>query len=150
MSFSECLKRCINYLCRYYGTSRPTSDLSNSNLVYLSSRQALADVSTLKQVITAQYKLTDKIKWISFGGSYSGALSAWLRLKYPDVVDGAVATSAPVLAKFNFFEYLEVVGKSLGSSQAGGCVCVCVCSCGGGCLYWMFISLLVWQSSKYK
>ena len=106
-------------MCRYYGASHPTSDLSNKNLVYLSSRQALADVATLKSVLTAQYNLTEKNKWISFGGSYSGALSAWLRLKYPDLVDGAVATSAPVLAKFNFYEYLEVVERSLRSSEAG-------------------------------
>ena len=106
-------------VCRYYGASHPTPDLSNKNLVYLSSRQALADVATLKSVLTAQYNLTEKNKWISFGGSYSGALSAWLRLKYPDLVDGAVATSAPVLAKFNFYEYLEVVERSLRSSEAG-------------------------------
>ena len=104
---------------RYYGASHPTPDLSNKNLVYLSSRQALADVVTLKAVIQSKYNLTDKIKWISFGGSYSGALSAWLRLKYPGVVHGAVATSAPVLAKFNFYEYLEVVERSLWSSSAG-------------------------------
>lgn len=111
---------CINVsFTRYYGASHPTEDLSNKNLVYLSSRQALADVTTLKAVLQTQYNLTDKNRWISFGGSYSGALSAWLRLKYPDVVDGAVATSAPVLAKLNFYEYLEVVDRSLRSSQAG-------------------------------
>lgn len=55
-------------------------------------------------------------KVISFGGSYSGALSTWLRQQYPTSIYGAIATSAPILAKENFVEYQEVVTTSLKST----------------------------------
>lgn len=82
--------------CRYYGESHPTPNASLSNLLYLSSRQALRDAVTFKGYFMTQHNLTDLNKWISFGGSYSGALSGWLRMYYPDTVAGAVATSGPV------------------------------------------------------
>lgn len=102
--------------CRYYGESHPTSDASVRNLQYLSSRQALEDMVNFKKHIVNTYNLTNN-SWVSFGGSYSGALSAWLRIKYPQTVVGAVATSGPVQAQLNFHQYLQVVRASLATSE---------------------------------
>ena len=58
--------------------------------------------------------------WVSLGGSYPGSLAAWLRLKYPHLVSGSVSTSGPLLAKADFYEYLQVVTESL--DTVPGCV----------------------------
>jgi len=49
---------------------------------------------------------------VVFGCSYSGALSAWFRLKYPDLVVASVAPSGPVLAQTNFTGYIAQFSRS--------------------------------------
>lgn len=97
---------------RFYGESVPNNDLSVQNLAYLSSMQALADIKRLLEVIKSQSQFQNS-KVVVFGGSYPGNLAAWLRLAYPNLIDAAVSSSAPVLAKIDFYEYLEVVGDAL-------------------------------------
>lgn len=76
-------------------------DLSVKNLIYLTSEQALADLATFITKTKDELKLTGK--WIAFGGSYPGSLAAWLRMKYPHLVHGAVSSSGPLLAEVDFF-----------------------------------------------
>ncbi|RWS31159.1 lysosomal Pro-X carboxypeptidase-like protein, partial [Leptotrombidium deliense] len=84
---------------RYYGQSMPYGkkafkDLKNTG--YLTAEQALADFAELIQDIKQSYKAARKSPVIVFGGSYGGMLSAWFRMKYPHLAEGALAASAPI------------------------------------------------------
>ncbi|KAI1894055.1 hypothetical protein AGOR_G00130050 [Albula goreensis] len=105
---------------RFYGESINPDGLETEQLSYLSSQQALADLVAFHHYIRDHYELTHKNTWISFGGSYPGALSAWLRGKFPHLIYGAVASSAPVKAKLDFSGYNKVVGLSLMDEAVGG------------------------------
>lgn len=100
---------------RYYGESQPVPDISTPNLQYLSSRQALADIAQFityfKKLYLFQYLQNSSV--IVFGGSYAGSLAAWARSRYPYLIDGAVASSAPMVAMMEFQEYYVAVGEAL-------------------------------------
>ncbi|KAI9915516.1 hypothetical protein PsorP6_007282 [Peronosclerospora sorghi] len=105
---------------RFYGKSYPTNDMSLPNLRYLSSEQALADLAHFHSFVTDKYHLTAE-KWVAFGGSYPGNLAAWVKLKYPALFAGTVASSAPLEVKLDFYEYMEVVGDGLRYFGGGAC-----------------------------
>ncbi|XP_044588209.1 putative serine protease K12H4.7 [Cotesia glomerata] len=104
---------CFQLEHRFYGKSHPTQDLSIKNLVYLTSEQALADLAYFIEGMTHLHQIPAGTKFIVFGGSYPGSLAAWMRVKYPHLVHGAVSSSGPLLAKIDFQEYYAVVEDSL-------------------------------------
>lgn len=84
---------------RYYGESMPYGNKSYADpqhLGYLTSEQALADFVDLIQYLRTKAENRNS-PVIVFGGSYGGMLSAWIRMKYPHIVQGAIAASAPIL-----------------------------------------------------
>jgi lysosomal Pro-X carboxypeptidase len=86
---------------RYYGKSSPMSDddeedTDKNTLKHLNSMEALADYASLVRELREEYE--DAVAVIAFGGSYGGMLASWMRMKYPHVVDGAIAASAPIYA----------------------------------------------------
>jgi pimeloyl-ACP methyl ester carboxylesterase len=102
---------------RFYGDSVPFNDSSTPNLRYLTTLQALADFANFRVSLPSQpgmQMLPSNATWILFGGSYSGSLSAWARLKYPHLFHGSLAASAPVQPKTDFPEYFDVVTTSIG------------------------------------
>ncbi|XP_068085052.1 putative serine protease K12H4.7 [Anabrus simplex] len=94
---------------RYYGKSVPAS-FSGRDPRYLSSEQALEDIA---HFIEAQKEQYPDSPWIVSGCSYAGNLATWMRQKYPHLVQGAIAGSAPLLVKADFYEYFEVIGEVL-------------------------------------
>lgn len=70
--------------------------------MFLSSEQALADTAAFIINIKRELGIPHTTKWVTFGGSYAGSLSAWLRMKYPHLVHAAVSSSGPLLAKIDF------------------------------------------------
>lgn len=101
---------------RYYGKSQPFTSLTTENLKYLTIENALADLASFEEFAKEKYGL--KGKWISAGGSYPGALSAFYRATYPEEVSGALASSAPVQAKENFEDYDRHVFEVAGTECA--------------------------------
>jgi pimeloyl-ACP methyl ester carboxylesterase len=81
---------------RYYGTSLPFSDLSNEHLQYLTLDNVLEDLAGFQKWISTSQGWSGK--WITVGGSYSGTVSAIYRLKHPELIVGALASSAPMIA----------------------------------------------------
>ncbi|OWM66423.1 hypothetical protein CDL15_Pgr013640 [Punica granatum] len=105
---------------RYYGKSSPFTSLTTENLKYLSSKQALFDLAAFRQFyqdsISSKFNKSNKENpWFVFGVSYSGALSAWFRLKFPHLTCGSLASSAVVQAIYEFPEFDRQIGDSAGA-----------------------------------
>lgn len=80
---------------RYYGNSKVFQDCGHDSMRYLEAEQAMADYAHL----ITQSKLLWKFNHvIAFGGSYGGMLAAYMRMRYPELVNGAIAGSAPILS----------------------------------------------------
>ncbi|XP_063532638.1 putative serine protease K12H4.7 [Cydia strobilella] len=108
---------------RYYGKSLPniTKEDKIKYFKYLSSKQALADIAMLIMKLKSDPKFASS-PVVVVGGSYAGNLAAWMRLLYPDVVNAAVASSAPVLAKKDFHEYLDTVRYTFAKYGTKNCL----------------------------
>lgn len=83
---------------RYYGKSMPFGDKSftPANVKFLTVDNAMMDYVKLIKNIKSQDKYKNSAV-IAFGGSYGGMIAAWIRMKYPHIIQGAHAASAPIL-----------------------------------------------------
>lgn len=91
---------------RYYGKSVPFDQLSTDNLQFLSSKQAIYDLAVFAEFVKMKYAGS---KLFTAGGSYSGALSAWFRIKFPHITHGSISSSGVVDAILDFTGFDEQV-----------------------------------------
>jgi len=103
---------------RFYGLSQPFGDLKTSSLAFLTVEQALEDLAYFIGWFKTSggFNLNDNQPWITIGGSYPGAMSAWFRYKYPHLTVGAWASSAVVDAILDFSDFDYQIFKSANKS----------------------------------
>src|SRR5690606_12928640 len=58
--------------------------------------QAMADYIDVIAWAKKKWQIPSTTPLISFGGSYPGDLTTYLRVAYPDIIDAGLASSAPL------------------------------------------------------
>lgn len=91
----------------------PCRNLSTANLRYLTVDQALADIAHFIAHIKRETAALSNATVIVVGKKYGGSLAVWFRQQYPHLATGAWASSAPVYAKQNHYEFKENAGATL-------------------------------------
>ncbi|KAF5335362.1 hypothetical protein D9611_011660 [Ephemerocybe angulata] len=98
---------------RYYGESIPVSNFSTDSLRWLNNAQSAADSANFMRNVKfdgIQEDITaPNTPWIYYGGSYAGARAAHMKILYPEIVYGAIASSAVTHATLQAWEYMTVI-----------------------------------------
>jgi lysosomal Pro-X carboxypeptidase len=111
---------------RYEGKSFPQMIGVPNCGAYCTSAQAIADYATLATSLKREMHAEESAV-IAFGGSYGGMLAAWVRTKYPNVFDGAIAASAPIWGTPLTFPAMDGYAKYItnSASAVGGATDMC-------------------------
>ncbi|OCF35690.1 serine carboxypeptidase [Kwoniella heveanensis BCC8398] len=105
---------------RYYGDSVPVESFSTDDLRFLNNAEAMEDSANLirnfkppSSVLSVEDGALhpNNTAWIYYGGSYAGARAAHMRVQYPHLVWGAIASSAVTHAQINFPEYYDPIQR---------------------------------------
>jgi hypothetical protein len=89
---------------RFYGSSLPYgNDFSTPKLALLTVEQALADLATFVTWFAKHRPV------VTFGCSYAGAMSAWFRVRYPNVTVGSISSSGVVNPILDFTQVNHVL-----------------------------------------
>lgn len=99
---------------RFFGQSNPYPDLSSQSLALLTIQQAIDDFVYFAQNVTLPMPGGDKVKpdstpWILFGGSYSGALTAWTMVNKPNIFYAGYSSSGVVQAIDDYWAYFKPI-----------------------------------------
>jgi len=87
---------------RFYGKSMPAPLTDRNLLSTLSVESEMADLAAFIQYINKQLNPANTHPWITVGGSYAGALSAWFRETHPELTSMSWSSSGVVNALFDY------------------------------------------------
>ncbi|KAI0311348.1 peptidase S28 [Amylostereum chailletii] len=98
---------------RYYGESVGVQNFTTDSLRWLNNTQALEDSANFMRNVKLggidEDLTAPNTPWIYYGGSYAGARSAIMKVLYPDIVYGAIASSGVTHAALSNWEYMDVI-----------------------------------------
>ncbi|GAB1315250.1 hypothetical protein MFIFM68171_05460 [Madurella fahalii] len=103
---------------RYWGNSSPFDVLDTQNLTYLTLENAVADMVHFARNVRLPFDTSGatnapKAPWINVGGSYSGALAAWIDKLSPGTFWAHHASSGPVQAIRDFWAYFQPIQEGM-------------------------------------
>ncbi|KAI0670867.1 peptidase S28 [Trametes maxima] len=101
---------------RYYGKSIAVQNLTTDSLRWLNNAQSAADsahfMANVKFPGIEEDLTAPGHPWIYYGGSYAGARAAHMKILYPELVFGAIASSGVTHASLENWEYMEIIRRA--------------------------------------
>ncbi|KAF7299748.1 hypothetical protein HMN09_00980700 [Mycena chlorophos] len=98
---------------RYYGKSVPVPDFTTDNLRWLDNAQSAQDsanfMANVRFAGVDEDLTAPNTPWIYYGGSYAGARAAHMKILYPELVYGAIASSGVTHASILNWEYMDLI-----------------------------------------
>ncbi|KAH6680540.1 putative serine protease K12H4.7 [Halenospora varia] len=103
---------------RYWGESSPYATLTAETLQLLTLDQAIADYVYFAKTAALPFDTkhatnAPQAPWVFSGGSYSGALAAWTESTSPGTFWAYHASSAPVEAIYDYWQYFTPVQEGM-------------------------------------
>ncbi|PYH99305.1 endoprotease endo-Pro [Aspergillus ellipticus CBS 707.79] len=103
---------------RYWGDSSPYDNLTAETLQYLTLEQAVLDMTYFAETVKLSFDNSSRSNakdapWVMVGGSYSGALTAWVEDLAPGTFWAYHATSAPVESIYDFWQYFYPIQQGM-------------------------------------
>ena len=94
----------------------PDRVFNTSNLRFMSTEQALADLAYFSRYVTfpgLEHKnlTAPGTPWIIIGGSYAGVISAFTRIQYPNLFWGGLTSSGVTTGIIDFWQAYDVVRR---------------------------------------
>ncbi|XP_053670445.1 putative serine protease K12H4.7 [Anopheles nili] len=106
---------------RYFGNSIPVEDFTTENMRFLRTEQTLFDLIEFIDFMKREVVGDPNARVILHGVAYAGSLASWARQRFPNIIDGAWSSSAPVLATVNFAGFSEDVGEMIRTKGSDEC-----------------------------